>query len=383
MSWTTDRNNFKYDSATKGCTDYTYDDNGNLTIDNNKSISSITYNHLNLPSVIAVTGKGTITYIYDAAGNKQKKVTIENASAANNNIATTTTTTYIGGMVYESKTDNNPQTADYADVLQFGPHEEGRIRFKPVEGAIPASFAYDYFIKDHLGNVRMVLTDEQRTDAYPAASMETAQAATEEALYANLNTTRSDKPAGYPNDPYTNPNAKVARLKAATGNQKVGPSMVLKVMAGDKFNLRVSSWYKTNGTSPGTPINPLNDLLAMLINGVSGASAGKITGAELTTSGVLTPSVTDFLNTRSLTTGKPKAFVNWVLLDEQFKLVSTSSSAEQVGNNEEFKIHTKTNLPINKNGYIYVYVSNELRSTQRNQNKIIEIELNAQHRSVL
>ena len=32
--------------------------------------------------------------------------------------------------------------------------------------------------------------------------------------------------------------------------------------------------------------------------------------------------------------------------------------AEQVGANEEFKIHVKTNLPITKSGYLYVYVSN-------------------------
>ena len=61
-------------------------------------------------------------------------------------------------------------------------------------------FAYDYSIKDHLGNVRMVLTDEQKADVYPPATMETAEAVTEEALYANLPETRADKPPGYPAD---------------------------------------------------------------------------------------------------------------------------------------------------------------------------------------
>ncbi len=64
---------FHYNSATKTATDYAYDANGNLIQDNNKAISSITYNHLNLPSLITVTGKGTITYTYDAAGNKLKE----------------------------------------------------------------------------------------------------------------------------------------------------------------------------------------------------------------------------------------------------------------------------------------------------------------------
>src|SRR5215831_17102538 len=47
--------------------DYDYDANGNLVVDKNKSISNIAYNHLNLPSLIT-TSKGTIQYVYDAAG---------------------------------------------------------------------------------------------------------------------------------------------------------------------------------------------------------------------------------------------------------------------------------------------------------------------------
>jgi RHS repeat-associated protein len=46
-------------------------------------------------------------------------------------------------------------------------------------------------------------------------------------------------------------------------------------------------------------------------------------------------------------------------LDEQFKFVESSSGTEQVGDDQEFKTFTKTNLPVTKNGYLYVYVSNE------------------------
>jgi hypothetical protein len=98
-------------------------------------------------------------------------------------------------------------------------------------------------IKDHLGNVRMVLTEEQQTDQYPAATMETADAGRDTIYYSNINEARNDLPAGYPTDTsYSNPNQKVAKVNGS-GN-KIGPGIVLKVMAGDKFSLRVSSWYK-------------------------------------------------------------------------------------------------------------------------------------------
>jgi hypothetical protein len=64
----------------------------------------------------------------------------------------------------------------------------------------------------------MVLTDEQQTDAYPVASMETATADSEKLYYSNIDETRADKPAGYPSDTYTNPNDKVARLNGSNSS---------------------------------------------------------------------------------------------------------------------------------------------------------------------
>lgn len=325
-------------SSFDAITDYTYDVNGNLALDNNKAISSITYNHLNLPSVITVTGKGTISYTYDAAGNKLKKVTVDNTITP----AKTTTTDYVGGAVFEN------------DVLQFIGMEEGRIRYKALQGSVPASLQYDYMLKDHLGNVRVVLTEEQQTDPYPPASMETAQATTEEQLYSNLPQTRVDKPAGYPNDTYTDPNDKVART-SGSGN-KIGPAMVLKVMSGDKFNLRVNSWYKTYGANPGAP-NPITELAGALANNIAGVSGGKATEAELNNSGLSGNAATSFLNSQSYNSSKPKAFVNWIFLDEQFHYYA--GGFEQVGDNEEFKTHLFTDVAVNKSGYLYVYVSNE------------------------
>ncbi|WP_176954519.1 DUF6443 domain-containing protein [Niabella drilacis] len=126
--------------------DYTYDTNGNLTKDANKNISGISYNILNLPQQIDVTGQGTISYQYDAAGNKLSKTVDETGQGQK-------VTTYLGGMIFEN------------DVLQHVAMEEGRFR---PNGSV---FTADYFLKDHLGNVRAMINENgtllEETHYYP------------------------------------------------------------------------------------------------------------------------------------------------------------------------------------------------------------------------
>lgn len=176
-------------SKTATTADYMYDLNGNLSKDLNKDIvtskdtDGILYNYLNLPSQITIkldntTGspdKGLITYTYDAGGNKLRKVITENKNTANSNIATTTTIDYIGTLVYESKVHDPAAATDYTNKLQFISHEEGRIRGLYKSAATPntlTDLVFDYFVKDHLGNVRMVLTEETPINIYPAATLE-------------------------------------------------------------------------------------------------------------------------------------------------------------------------------------------------------------------
>lgn len=157
--------------------DYTYDANGNLKRDRNKDIIDISgadgieYNYLNLPLNVtfrsASANKGNINYIYDAAGNKLSKIVTEGSSI--------TTTQYISGFEYKN------------NVLQQIAHEEGRIRFEQAtNGTCPAQpdrYVFDYLVKDHLGNTRMVLTEQQESQCYPAASVEDSRYNTEKEYY--------------------------------------------------------------------------------------------------------------------------------------------------------------------------------------------------------
>ena len=341
-------------------TDYGYDKNGNLVTDLNKRLNgttgselnsggAIVYNYLNLPESIAVKkddgfDKGTITYTYDAAGNKLKKEVAELGQP-------TKTTLYLGGQIYEN------------DVLQFIGMEEGRVR--PIFNTqnVLQGFAFDYMIKDHLGNVRMVLTDEVKEDMYPAATMELANSVTENLLYGNIDNTRDAKP-GWFSDPLYSSSEKVSKVKNETGSQKIGPNIILKVMAGDTYNIRVASGWTGSNPTNGTSSVVLTDLFSSLINGIVGVSAGKAVLGDLqnTNSGI-NNSLQNFLSTQPNISGKPKAYINWVLFDEQFKMVAANSSFQQVAASGITNIHAINNLPIDKSGYLYIYTSNESNNT--------------------
>ena len=129
-----------FQDGTNSGDDYAYDGNGNMTSDQNKKITAISYNVLNLPSVITVAGKGLIKYYYDVAGNKLQKRTTDISAGPSK----TTVTTYLGGAVYQN------------DTLQFFGTPEGRVRANTAR----TFWIYDYFLKDHLGNTRMIITDD-------------------------------------------------------------------------------------------------------------------------------------------------------------------------------------------------------------------------------
>jgi len=134
------------DSTANTADDYTYDANGNMTTDNNKNITAITYNHLNLPTKITFGTTGNIVYFYNATGQKVQKIVNETGK-------TQIITDYLGGYQYES------------NALKFFSTAEGYVE---VSGS---SFKYIYQYKDHLGNIRLsydkTLAIKEESNFYP------------------------------------------------------------------------------------------------------------------------------------------------------------------------------------------------------------------------
>ena len=96
--------------------DYEYDKNGNMIVDRNKGISSITYNHLNLPEIVATTKGDYIRYVYDATGRKWQQVVAHSSGGPDaDDDHLLKVTDYMGEFIYEN------------GKVRFANHEEGRI----------------------------------------------------------------------------------------------------------------------------------------------------------------------------------------------------------------------------------------------------------------
>jgi RHS repeat-associated protein len=336
-----------FKDTTSTTDDYAYDVNGNIIKDNNRHMHTATgaagasFNILDKPDSIIINGKSKTYYTYDAGGSLLRKQVL--------NLKTNTTSNYlyIGAFIYKN------------DTLQTVFTEEGQIR-----KGNNTEWAFDYFIKDHQGNIRTILTDA--TDSYYyLAGMEPSRQAIEDALFTNVYSPVSTvvaKPAGFDN---STRNTQVSRLNGNTSiNKKTGPGIVLKVMAGDKLYISCQAFYNTATQPPLGGVNILSEVVNALTGGVVTNSGGKVTpSSNSTVSGVLnnTANVPNFLNTRTYDPARPKAFLNWILVDNQFNIVTTSgaSNAIQVLAGTGAQALVAPTLTMPKNGYLYVYVSNE------------------------
>lgn len=366
--------------------DYVYDANGNVVIDLNKNAkdlnnvagaNGIKYNFLDKPEQIRIAGKGTIAIVYSAAGEKlQRTFTPEPPGTA-------ITTTYINQFVYQ-------ETAGSAATLQFINFEEGRIRVVtptsqgngydalivdgnmdlPVHpsGGQGGRGAYDYFIMDYQQNVRMILTEEVHT-AGNTATMELARATLEESIFGQqganneVAATRFDKPPGWTG----NTTAKVSRTGTLSG-RNVGPNTLQKVMAGDNINATVLYYHQ--GSAGGNSSTMVNNVLGALGQAITGGNATgnlvKNNSGNITTQlGGVGGFVTAVQPNGSNPAGNaPQAFLTAIFFDERFNFIPAADGgvaqqqvAATVGSNGSSL--TLANIKAPKNGYAYVYVSNQ------------------------
>lgn len=244
-----------------------------------------------------------------------------------------------------------------------------------------------------MGSVRTVLTDELRIDYYYPATLEgnnnvndnTKALYYENQLYTINTANIKDKSAATNISDYHNKNGgvnaidfppnynpkydpadlsqKLYNLKATSNSGVTGLGITIKVMAGDKIDIYGKSYY-FNNTTGGTSSKdiPIEEILTGLLMTPTGATAGK--GATSTVlSGVNgVPPPASFYN-HPINYGDviPNAYINWILLDDQLKY--KAGGAARVGDPNVVKDYFSDPLlhgiSVSKNGYLYVYCSNQ------------------------
>ncbi|MEO6549860.1 MAG: DUF6443 domain-containing protein [Ferruginibacter sp.] len=379
--------------------DYIYDDNGNLIVDLNKGavnaiggqstaigVAGIKYNFLDKPDEIRIPGKGTIKMVYDADGNKLQKLYTKDATSV------TTITSYINGYIYEQV---NTATVNGALGLKYINFEEGRLRvmqavaqnngfdFLTLDGNadLPNSKrgAWDFFIRDYLGNVRMILTEETHIGSN-SCTMETQRAANEEPLFGkvdvNGNPTSDNEvkarfaissiPGQGAGTGWTNNTSAYVSRVGNLATKKTGPNVLMKVMAGDQVSANAMYYYKNPVVNSNGGPSFITDVVSGLVQAISGSAVSNTLlkgnasaiGTQLTGSAPFN-SITnpDYTNASG---SLPKAYLSVIFFDEGFNVMTQGSISQRVlqaGANAPNLVLNNIKAP--KNGYCFVYVSNE------------------------
>jgi RHS repeat-associated protein len=320
--------------------EYIYDFNGNMSKDENKGLISITSNLLNLPMQVNKSASEYLVYSYDAMGRKLSQQVIGTAAK---------TTDYIGDFVYEN------------NILQFIHHGEGRI---VMTGTTPE---YQYFLKDHLGNVRLTVSEKTTATPYKA-TFEMDTQANEQATfegYANRNGfnlyDHTDSGTG----------STYSQLLNGGNNGQVGLAKSFSVNAGDVLDLEVFAKYEEAGSTGNNPNALLNSLIAVF--GLSSTGTTALDGPQAFNAFNSAFSPGPYIGRISVYEDDtaPRAYLNYILFDENFAIVDfgfdqISAAAKQVGvapivPHDLLSLHVK----VKQRGYLYVYLSNE-QSVQTN-----------------
>ena len=158
--------------------EYEYDDNGNMTKDLNRCITGITYNALNLPSVISFGDGSYIEYTYTSDGTKLRTKYGVQPGLGPLTPADTGEPILAGETAGTNAVETVPSTdglnrVDYCGNMVY---DRGERRLLLENGYVTFDLqtdapSYHFYLRDHLGNNRVVMavdgTVEQVTHYYP------------------------------------------------------------------------------------------------------------------------------------------------------------------------------------------------------------------------
>lgn len=221
---------------------------------------------------------------------------------------------------------------------------EAKLTRKQNEGV----FDYQYFLNDHQGNTRRVLSST--AEVYETtATMESENRGEEEEVFINLPAPRVVRtPANE-----TAGGNEAARLNSLS---PIGPSIVLKVDKGDTLSLSAHAYYDGgSGYSNALSAAAIETALQSTFN--SAAGLGEFTTSVVDNS--IGAAISMIGVSGSGDDNVPAAYLNYILFDDTLGFVYagwTQISSNAQGARELIALNDKV---IDQSGYVLAYVSNE------------------------
>jgi len=315
--------------------EYSYDVSGNLTSDVNKGISLIHYNHLDLVDTIVYTDGRKMIYTYTGTGQKLREQTIlANGTVQQND--------YDGHILFRN------------DTLRELQHNDGRV--VPVNpGNSNTTFEYHYQLTDHLGNVRTVLTANPGIDS-SKATLETVNVLGEQNKFLRYSNARRINATLF--DHTRNGTSAYAERLNGTANEKYGLARSLSVMPGDLIRTEVYAKYVDPNSSNWQSVLPA--LMAQIAANTAGVV---VDGANYVNSTTSFPAGFGSLQSKT-DNGAPKAYLNWLVFDRNFVFQTggfkqITTVCKESGTNVSHELVSSPDIPITREGYVYIYLSNE------------------------
>ncbi len=324
-----------FNNGTSGTgNDFTYNTMGSLLTDNNTGITSnISYNEFGKPVLVAYSDGRKVEYVYDAAGTKLTMKTYKVDGTLKS------TTDYVSGFVYEN------------GVLSFFGSPEGRV-VRNASGALE----YQYAIADHQGNTRMVFSSVNTSET-PLASFENMTA--DATKFKNLTTNSQywvNAPSAANNTPGGSYSLRLNSTYNATGNAPgIAAVKSLSVVPGDVVSLEVYGYY-VGSSGFGSTSQAITALISSLVGSVTTGMPASEAGAI--SSGV-SSAYTTFGGAPNQGDAAPSAYLNYILLDKNYKLLDMGWQAVPTTANGTRQKIMFTPRNIKEPGYMYVYLSYE------------------------
>ncbi len=314
-------------------TEYKYDLMGNTTMDVNKEIQKITYNHLQLVESIVFIDGTMVQYTYDAARNRLAKEVVD---ADNNSIAKVD---YVGMVEYLDDEINQVFTAEGRAYKQNG------------------EYHHEYFYTDHQGNNRVAFGILPERNVY-TATMELSRESYEESHFE------------FPNDNirssaenHTPLGVGSVALNGTLPGREIGPAKVLTIATGDEVEIEV--WAKYN--SAFTDNSAVGGIISALTSAFGDASAG--TGLEgqgtALTDALALPSASLFANDNSPDT-ETRAYLQYIFFDASYNFKEEGTNYQEVNSTSlgKFAKYGSGTLTFDEPGYLFVYLVNETNENQ-------------------